>query len=128
MSQRELWGCSRKAQISLQPYVISARTMSLVSYYVPNGSKQVQFMLSLWVSKFRCPVVGQRCRMGFCWLMWVLRVTVYMQEYLTCQPGAGRCGTEFAGDSCAFKMKVKLDNSGWHLAPKFRQLYNVQAI
>lgn len=39
--------------------------------------------------------------MGFCWLTWILRVTVYMQEYLTCQPGAQRCGTEFTGDSSA---------------------------
>lgn len=39
--------------------------------------------------------------MGFCWLMWILRVTVYMQECLTRQSGAGRCGTELTGDPSA---------------------------
>lgn len=58
-------------------------------------------MFGLWVPNFRCPAVGQRCRMGFCCLMWILWVTVYVLEYLMCQLGAVRRGTGFTGDSCA---------------------------
>ena len=39
--------------------------------------------------------------MGFCWLKWILRVTVYMLEYQTCQFGAVRCGTGLNEDSRA---------------------------
>jgi len=62
---------------------------------------QVGFTLRLWILEFRCPTVGWRCRMGFCCLAWVLRVTVYMLEYLTRQLGAGRCGTGLTGNSSA---------------------------
>ena len=39
--------------------------------------------------------------MGFCCLMWILRVTVYVLEYLTHQLGPVRWGTGLTGDSCA---------------------------
>lgn len=59
----------------------------------------IGFVLRLWVPKFRCPAVGQRCRRGFC--LWILRVVMYMLEYLTCQLGSVRCGTGLTGDSSA---------------------------
>lgn len=54
--------------------------------------------------------------MGFCCLTWILRVTAYMLEYLTCLLQAVRCGAGLTGDSRASggPMEVKGDTLRWH--------------